>query len=146
MAFFTACGKLKKVSLSGGAPITLGDASGRASGSWDSEDTIVFTGSLETGESNTLNRIAAAGGEPEVLATPNPDKGEGHYKHPQILPGGEAVLFTSITSGAQETRILLLETGEQKIVLEAGRGRRGMWKRDMWSMDRQEKGARRQER
>ena len=82
----------------------------------------MFTGVLETGQSNTLNRIAAVGGEPEILAAPNPDKGEGSYIHPEILPGGKAVLFNTSTLGTPpEIRILLLETGEQKILLAAGR-------------------------
>ncbi|MCZ6878519.1 MAG: protein kinase, partial [Acidobacteria bacterium] len=119
IAFFTNDGKLKKVSLSGGAPITLGDASGWVSGSWGSEGTIVFTGSLETGQTHTLNRIAAGGGEPEILATPN--QGEGQYQHPESLPGGKAVLFTASTPVSSEIRILLVETGEQKLVLAAGR-------------------------
>ena len=122
VAFFAVDGKLKKVSLSGGAPITLGDASGQLSGSWVSEDTIVFSGTLESGQSNTLNRIAAGGGESEILAAPNSDQGEGPYRHPEILPGGKAVLFNTNTPGAlQEIRVLLVETGEQKLLLEAGK-------------------------
>ena len=82
-------GELKKVSLTGGSPITLCEAPGPGNeGSWGSDDTIVFSGG--TG----INRVSAAGGEPEILATANPDKGEAFYSDPHILPGGKTVLFS----------------------------------------------------
>ncbi len=118
LAFF-ADGKLKKVSLMGGAPITLCDArgSGMLSGSWDGEDTIVFSASADTGPS--LYRVSASGGEPESLVIPNPQK---YPRHPEILPGTKAVIFSVFTvSGGYQIAVLSLETGQQKIVLEGGR-------------------------
>jgi len=113
VAFFTA-GELKKVLLRGGAPITICEApTGRRSGSWG-EDTIVFS------SRGHLYRVSAAGGEPEILATPDREKGEVFYHMPEILPGGQALLFTIWTSTAGQIALLSLETGEQK-VLFAGR-------------------------
>jgi Tol biopolymer transport system component len=113
VAFFEG-GKLKKVSLAGGSPITLCEAPGPGNhGSWGSDDTIVFSG---TG----LHRVSAAGGEPEILATPDQDKGETWYKHPLILPGGKTVLF-SISGAEDQLATLSLETGEQKILIEDSR-------------------------
>ena len=114
-------GKLRKVSLSGGSPITLSDAQALGQyGSWSSDDTIVFSAS--GGPIRQLYRVSASGGEPEILATPDPDKGESFYSAPHILPGGKAVIFT-ISRGPDQSQlaVLSLETGEQKILIEAGR-------------------------
>ena len=96
-------------------------ASPSLSGSWGSDDTIVLSSASDVG--STLYRVSASGGEREILATPDLDKGEIGYHAPQILPGGKAVLFT-ITRGAlssPQIAVLLLETGEQKILIEDGR-------------------------
>ena len=120
LAFFAA-GKLKKVSLMGGPPITLCDAAspGR-SGSWGAGETIVFTAGLD-GRS-ALYQVSAAGGEPEILATPDLDQGEGHYLSPHVLSDGKNVLFTIRSRGpAYQTVVLSLDTREQNIVLENAR-------------------------
>ncbi|MDA2935059.1 protein kinase, partial [Acidobacteria bacterium AH-259-D05] len=117
---FFAQGKLKKVALSGGSPITLCDASATGFfGSWGSDDTIVFRATIN-GDPG-LYRVSATGGEPETLTIPNPDQGENAYLTPQILPDGKAVLF-SIRLGLNfQTAVLSLDTGEQKIVVEDSR-------------------------
>ncbi len=115
---FVAGGKLKRISLAGGPAITLCDAPAFEGGSWDSEDKIVFA---DLNGADTLYRIPAAGGEPQMLATPDP--GEGGYQQPQILPGGKAVLFAVSQQGGTSFQIavLSLDTGEQKTVIENGR-------------------------
>ena len=126
MAFF-AGERLKKVSLTGGSPITLSDleAVGRRSGSWGYDNMIIFSSSGSQNpqlSGSQLYRVSAFGGEPEILATPDPDKGETAYVTPHILPGGKALLFT-IHRGLVEGQIavLSLETGEKKILIEDGR-------------------------
>ena len=113
--------KLKKVSLSGGQPVTLCDAPGQEGGDWGPDDTIVFSAS--SGPVTGLYRVSAAGGNPEVLAMPDPESEEGvEYQRPEILPGGNAVLFTIWRRGEDyQTAVMSLETGEQKIVLVEGR-------------------------
>jgi Tol biopolymer transport system component len=67
--------------------------------------------------------VSASGGEPEVLATPDLEKGETWYSQPQILPGGKAVLF-SISYGrgvSHQIAALALDTREQKILIEDGK-------------------------
>jgi serine/threonine-protein kinase len=121
LAFFTLDAKLKKVSLMGGTPVTLCNTTGGYRfGSW-AEDTIVF--SSESPESGlSLYRVSAAGGEPEILVSPDAEKGELQYLTPEILPGGKTVLFT-ILKGPSNVQVaaLSLETKERKIVLEGGR-------------------------
>jgi serine/threonine-protein kinase len=119
---FAAAGQLKKVSLMGGSPMTLCDLEGGwAGGSWF-EDTIVF------GDHGGLSRVSAAGGEPDILATPDSGTSE-VYLTPEILPGGKAVLFTTIPYEGRaelsaivdaQIAVLSLETGKREIVLDEG--------------------------
>jgi len=119
IGFFTE-GKLKKISLAGGSPITLSDALPLwRTGDWF-DDTIVFSaGGGESGHS--LYRVSDVGGEPEILATINPDEGEGVYVHPHFLPDGKNILFTIGKTGTTQTDVLSLESGERKVILENAR-------------------------
>jgi len=115
---FYAQGVLKKVALTGGAPITLCQAfTGWASGTWGPDDTIVFN------INNSLHRVSANGGEPELLLALSQDQGENALVWPQFLPGGENLLFTLVErAGTQyHLKMLSLETGEQRTVLENAR-------------------------
>jgi eukaryotic-like serine/threonine-protein kinase len=83
VAFF-ARGLLQKVSVRGGAPLSICSVSGIAmGGSWGPDDTIVFA-TLDSG----LLKVAAVGGTPQRL--PGSDKSS----WPEILPDGKTVLFT----------------------------------------------------
>ena len=63
--------------------------------------------------------MPAAGGEPIILATVNPDEEESRYFSPQFLPDGKALLFSvGFASGEVQTSVLSLETMEQKLVLK----------------------------
>jgi hypothetical protein len=59
IAFF-AGGKLKKVSVTGGAAVNLCDAQSGRGGTWADDDTIIFSPSSQG--NNTLLRVPAAGG------------------------------------------------------------------------------------
>ena len=108
---------LKKVLLTGGSPITLSSAPGGGrSGTWSSQDTIVFS----LGELG-LFRVPATGGEAEQLAVPDTEEQEGEYLDPEVLPGGRSVLFTTRSAGGWNVVVLSLDTGEKKILLEGSR-------------------------
>jgi eukaryotic-like serine/threonine-protein kinase len=82
--------KLKKISVSGGAAVTLCDVApvNFQGASWGSGDTIVFQapgGPL---------RVSAAGGTPQRFATVDSKKAEDYF-WPEFLPGGNAVLFAA---------------------------------------------------
>jgi eukaryotic-like serine/threonine-protein kinase len=83
-------GKLKKVPLSGGAPTTLCDAGDVRGASWSADGTILFARHGTSG----LDRVSAAGGKPEVLTTLDVPRHESSHRFPEVLPGGQAVLFT----------------------------------------------------
>jgi len=116
---FFAGGKLKKVSLSGGAPLSLCSAPVGRGGSWSPDDTIIFAPSATSG----LFRVSTAGGTPKPLTVPDRKRGELSHRWPQILPGGKALLFTNWTgSSFDDARIgvLSLETGERRVLVEGG--------------------------
>ena len=117
---FFAGGKLQKVSASGGAPVTLAAATAHRGASWGPQDTIVFSPTADSG----LFQVSAAGGEPQPLTQLDPAKSEVSHRWPQVLPGGEAVLFTAGTSGSDYDNALIevqsLKTGERKVVVRGG--------------------------
>ena len=88
---FSPAGKLKKISVEGGAAIALCDAPNGRGGSWGEDGNIIAA--LTNG--GGLSRIPSAGGAP----TPVTELAQGEVTHrwPQILPGGKAVLFTANT-------------------------------------------------
>jgi len=117
IGFFTQ-NKLKKVSVQGGAVVTLCDAPAPRGGSWGGDNKIIAA--LKNGEA--LSWMDSAGGEPELLT--QLDKGEVTHRWPQILPGGKAVLYTTNTSGdAFDNASLAVyssETGKSQTVLQGG--------------------------
>jgi predicted Ser/Thr protein kinase len=88
---FFANGKLKKISVQGGAAVTLCDAPNEHGGNWGEDGKIVFVSNPRTG----LSRVSEAGGTPQPLTQLDQQKGETTHRDPQILPGGQAVLFTA---------------------------------------------------
>jgi serine/threonine protein kinase/Tol biopolymer transport system component len=84
-------GKLKKISVRGGTPIELDSVSGYRGGDWGEDGTIVYAREF----TSTLYRVPASGGQAEQLTHFDTKRGEITHRWPQILPGGQAVLFTS---------------------------------------------------
>ena len=113
--------KLKKVSVSGGQPQILCDVQGSGAGSWGPDDTIVISAREDSGTIQ-LFRVAAAGGRPEILTSPDRERGERSHRQPEILPGGNSVLFTigSVGHLAWSIAVLSLESGEYRTVIERG--------------------------
>ena len=113
-------GKMKKVSISGGAPITLCDAPVARGASWGDDGRIIFVPSSTGG----LWQIPEGGGVPQVLTEPDRKGGEVSHRWPEVLPGSKAVLFTvqHQVSNFDAARIALLslETGKWRTVIEGG--------------------------
>jgi serine/threonine-protein kinase len=118
IAFF-ADGKLKKVSVSGGAAVTtLCDAANDRGGTWAEDGTIFFTPQPGVG----LSRVSSAGGTPQTLTTPDPASQENTHHWPQALFGGKAVLYTAGFRGNFEDASLVVHTleGDTRKVLHRG--------------------------
>jgi serine/threonine-protein kinase len=114
VAFF-AHGKIKKVSLAGGDPTTIGEANGAMPGAfWGPGDTILFSRGWATG----LFALPADGGEVHQVTEPDRKLGERGHWRPRALPGGKRVLFTIWMegSGVNDARVGLLDlaTGQHR--------------------------------
>ena len=108
-------GDLKKIHVSGGAPVSLTEMERPWGVSWGVDDTIVY------GQSNGIFRVSANGGIPELIV----ESEAGEQVHgPQVLPGGEWVLFTATRATGDtrwdEAQIVAqsLESGERKLLWE----------------------------
>ncbi|HET9384742.1 MAG TPA: protein kinase [Gemmatimonadales bacterium] len=122
IGFFEGVIALKKVAITGGPAETLGRPGGTAFGaSWGADGTIIFATNVRT---TGLLRIDDTGGEPTVLTRPNRAGGEDDHYWPEILPGGQAVLFTitATTRGLDQERIAVLDlqTGTQTVLIRGG--------------------------
>ncbi len=119
IGFFTQ-GKLFVLTLSGGRREAVTDVIVPRGGSWSDDDTIIYSPATDAG----LWSVPATGGTPQLIAQPDPAKGERSYRWPEVLPGGDAVLFTVATSDIlsfDEARLVVrsLRTGAQH---DGGRG------------------------
>jgi len=107
-----------KVPVRGGSPIKIADVSFNRGASWGEDGFIVYTPSPASG----LLRIPEAGGEPESLTE---IEEQGSHRWPQILPGGKAVLFTSVGGEYEnfdeaQIEVLILETKERRVLHRGG--------------------------
>jgi len=118
LAFF-ADGQLKKVAVTGGAPITLCPAPVGLGGTWNRDDVIVFAAATGSG----LSRIPAGGGTPRPLTTLDVTQGEFSHRWPEWLPDGETVVFTVGTSGSwndAQVAALSTRTGRRTTLVRGG--------------------------
>ena len=88
---FRAPGKLMKIDVTGGPPVTLCDAADGIGGTWNSDGTIVFAPSLTSG----LFRVSAAGGAPAPVTTLDAAKKEQGHRGPWFLPDGRRFLYVA---------------------------------------------------
>ena len=87
---FFAEGKVKRLSIRGGPPTILADAANARGGDWLDADHLVFVPDSRS----VVMRIPVAGGATEPLSTLA--DGETSHRWPQVLPGGEAILYTAV--------------------------------------------------
>jgi Tol biopolymer transport system component len=95
VAFF-AEGKLKKIAVTGGAAMTLCDAANGRGGAWFG-DTIVFTPASTPNV--VLHKVSASGGAAVALGKLAEE--EITQRWPQVLPGGQWVLYSGNSSTTQ---------------------------------------------
>jgi Tol biopolymer transport system component len=109
-------GQLKKVSITGGAPVVLCPAQNPFGASWAADDNTVLYGHGAAG----IWRVSGDGGKPENVVKVD----AGQIAHgPQLLPGGRAVLFTLAGTGdwdAAQIVVQSLDTGKRHVVVEGG--------------------------
>jgi serine/threonine-protein kinase len=119
LAFF-AGGKLKKISVTGGAAINLCDAPNNRGGTWTDDDAIIFT-PLNL-PNTTLMRVPAAGGTPAAVGSLS--TGAVTQRWPQALPGARGVLYSehsAVTNWDGANIVVAPRSGDApKIVVRAG--------------------------
>jgi WD40-like Beta Propeller Repeat len=114
--------EIRKVPITGGPsiPIAVTEIGARGA-AWTTDDTIIFaTGTPASG----LQRVSAAGGTPEMLTRADRARGEADHVWPELLPGGDSVLFTiqALGEGPDASRVALLDlqTKAQTILVTGG--------------------------
>ena len=116
-AGFSLEGSLQKASTLGGPPLALCEVETFVGASWGLDDVIVFAdGEGEPG----LYRVPAEGGPRQALLRTDVESGEKWFSTPEILPGGNAVLFTVGKNEGSEIAVLDLRTGDRQVVVSAG--------------------------
>jgi serine/threonine-protein kinase len=111
---FFAGPELRKVSVTGGAAITVCRFDGNPrGGSWGDDDTIVFA------TQNAVLRVNAGGGEAERLIEAVVKANEG-ARLPLMLPGSQAFVFTSGIGTSTQIEAFHLKTRQRKVVIRGG--------------------------
>jgi eukaryotic-like serine/threonine-protein kinase len=115
---FVADGKLKKVSVSGGAALTLGDVAQPRGASWSSQGSIAFAPTAVS----AFQQVSDAGGASQPLT--RLAKGENSHRWPEFLPGGKAVLFSAALTSSSwvnaQVAVHSVVTGERRNLVQPG--------------------------
>ncbi|MCU1238310.1 MAG: serine/threonine protein kinase, partial [Candidatus Solibacter sp.] len=110
---------LRKIAVTGGAPVSICEIASVRGIGWGEDDTIVFA----DGNNGRLMRVPASGGTPRELTNP---QRSGDFVHwwPHILPGGKQVLFTALKGvrdfDGASIKAVSLATGEVRTVYAGG--------------------------
>jgi len=99
---YIAGGKVRKISVEGGAEISVCDAAASYTGAdWTEDGDIIASLRVSGG----LTRVSSAGGTPTPITELQGE--ERTHRWPQVLPGGKAILFTveNATVGFDDARI-----------------------------------------
>jgi eukaryotic-like serine/threonine-protein kinase len=113
---FFAGGKLKKIEVSGGPPITLCAAPDDRGGSWGQDGVIVFAPT----SSSALQKVSASGGLPAEATTLG--QGEAAHRRPVFLPDGRHFLYRVYTTGSAgggPIYLATLDSAERKFLLDS---------------------------
>ena len=116
---FFAEGKLKKVSASGGQPLTLCDAPDGKGGNWSPEGVILFAPEA----TRPIQRVSQLGGEPVDVTVFDQERGDDSHRHPRFLPDGKHFLYLArFPNGAKEGQAVVaasLDGGEEKTIVRS---------------------------
>ena len=118
---FAAGGKLRKISVNGGAAVDVTDAPFLLGVAWADERTII-TG---VAQNASLVQVPASGGTPTPVTELDGERRERTHRYPQVLQGGKALLYTwnlSAVSGWDEGSIdvMTLADRQRKTLIRGG--------------------------
>ena len=109
--------QLKRISISGGAPVVICAATNPFGVSWAGDNTILF------GQAKGIMRVSANGGTPELVI---PAKDGEQLYGPQLMPDTDRVLFSVTTASAAnrwdaaQIVVQSLSSGARTVVLQGG--------------------------
>jgi len=110
-------GKLRKVAVTGGPPVTICPASNGKGGSWNKDGVIIFAPSHDA----PINRVPAMGGDPVAITTI--PEGYDSDRHPRFLPDGRHFIYTARTTGSSAANGVFLAsldtTVAQRLIAES---------------------------
>jgi len=118
---FFADGKLKKVEVSGGPPLSICNAPNARGGSWSRDGTILF----EPAFREPLHRVPATGGKSVPVTRFDSSRNETTHRWPWFLPDGRRFLFFSgshLTGAESELDAIFvgsLDGGKPKLLVNA---------------------------
>ncbi len=123
VAFFNGI-DLKKAPVSGGTPMKICKAPPvPRGGAWAEDGTIYFSPNFSRG----LQRVSSDGGVPQDVTQVDFASGESNHLLPELLPGGEVLLYTSWTGGDFDSASvwsLSLRTGaRRRLIVSAAAAR-----------------------
>jgi eukaryotic-like serine/threonine-protein kinase len=105
--------KLKKIAISGGAPVTLAEVNAFGTFRWNADGTIIY-GQRGRG----IMRVSAEGGTPEVFLKAENEA----IAWPQILPDGKSILFMKV-GPPLKIMVQSLRSGERRELFEGNGGK-----------------------
>src|SRR5262245_24221938 len=100
---FFVPGKLKKVEISGGLPVTLCDAGIPTGGAWSRDGVILFSVLGGTG----VSRVSSAGGEVRSVIKPDFNRQETEFTDACFLPDGRHFLYSKFSAHKEVRGIYL---------------------------------------
>ena len=103
-----AAGELRRVSVTGGVPLSLTKATTVYGASWEADDTVLY------GQEDGIWRVAAKGGSPEHLIRVEPEE---LVYGPRLLARSDAVLFSVVKRSAMVGQATAWDNAQ--IVLQA---------------------------
>ena len=95
---FFGGGKLKRVDITGGAPIAICDSEVGKGGTWRADDTIYFAPSYAT----AIFQVPAAGGTPVAVTHLDSTRHESSHRFPQFLPDGKHFIYVVRNFGGSD--------------------------------------------
>jgi serine/threonine protein kinase/Tol biopolymer transport system component len=109
---------LKKIDINGGAAMTIADtgSSGPGIGSWNQDDTILFS---DVGPKGLLFRVPAAGGAPVPVTELDKARNETGHSAPWFLPDGRHFLYLARSAKPETSAVYVgdLESSARKQVI-----------------------------
>jgi serine/threonine protein kinase/Tol biopolymer transport system component len=113
---FVARGKLKRIDVLGGPPLTVCDGAFPAPGTWNRDEVILFTPAINA----PLSRVSAASGTPSPVTALDAKAGERVHFDPFFLPDGRHFLYAAgIGTSVSSVSVFVgsLDSGDRKRIL-----------------------------